>query len=196
MSIKIAPVFLGMSLLVCSRSAVADPPSPPIAEKRPVLSTLHGDMRVDDYAWLRHKTDPAVIAHLVAENDYAEAVMAHTQQLQETLYDEMLGRIKQTDLSVPYRDGPYFYYSRTVEGLDYPIYCRKRGSLEAAEEIILDVNELATGHEYHRITSRAISPDHRYLAYAVDTIGYEAVSISIKDLTTGVTSAEVIKDAG
>ncbi len=196
MSIKIAPLFLGMSLLMCSWAAVADPPSPPIAEKRPVSSTLHGDTRVDDYAWLRHKTDPAVIAHLMAENDYAEAVMAHTKQLQATLYDEMLGRIKQTDLSVPYRDGPYFYYSRTVEGLDYPIYCRKRGSLQAAEKIILDINELAEGHEYYRITSRAISPDHRYLAYAVDTIGYEAVSISIKDLTTGVTCEEVIRDAG
>ena len=196
MSTRIAPLFLGTSLFMCSAAAVADPPAPPIAEKQPVSSTLHGDTRVDDYAWLREKSNPAVIAHLNAENDYTKTIMAHTEQLQETLYDEMLGRIKQTDLSVPYRNGPYFYYSRTVEGLDYPIYCRKRESLEAVEEIILDVNQLAKGHEYYRITSRAISLDHRYLAYAVDTTGYEAVSISIKDLTTGETSEAEIKDAG
>ena len=196
MSINTVPIVCSLSCLVSVASVCAEPPSPPIAQKRPVSSMLHGDTRVDNYAWLREKTTPAVIDHLNAENDYTKAIMAHTEQLQETLYDEMLGRIKQTDLSVPYRDGSYFYYSRTVEGLDYPIYCRKLGSLDAVEEVILDVNELAKGHEYYRITSRAISLDHRYLAYAVDTTGYEAVSISIKDLTTGETSEAEIKDAG
>ncbi len=196
MTIQIAPMFLGMSIFMCSGASVAEPPSPPIADKRPVSTTLHDDTRVDNYAWLREKTNTAVIDYLNAENDYAKAIMAHTEQLQETLYDEMLGRIKQTDLSVPYRDGPYFYYARTVEGLDYPIYCRKLGSLEADEETILDVNKLAKGHEYFRITSKAISTDHRYFAYAVDTTGYETVSISIKDLTTGETSEAEIKDAG
>jgi oligopeptidase B len=154
---------------------VAAPPQPPVAERRPVAVSRHGDTRVDDYAWLRDRNDPAVIAYLEAENSYTKAVTADTRALEKTLYDEMLGRIKQTDLTVPYRDGSYYYYSRTVEGLDYPIYCRKLGSLEAAEEVLIDVNELAEGHHYYRITSRAVSPDHRYLAYAVDTTGYEVV---------------------
>jgi len=177
------------------RVAGGGPTEPPVAEKRPVTSTIHGDTRVDDYAWLRDRDDDATIAYLEAENEYTEKMMAHTEQLQEKLYQEMIGRIKQTDLTVPYRDGPYYYYSRTVEGLNYPIYCRKRGSLEAEEQVILDVNALAEGHDYYRVTRRDVSPDHRYLAYAVDTTGYEAVSICVKDLETGQTVQDVITEA-
>jgi oligopeptidase B len=167
----------------------------PAADKRPVERRLHGDVRVDEYAWLRDKDDPAVIAYLEAENAYAEAAMRHTAPLREKLYEEMLGRIKQTDLSVPYEHGPYWYYRRTVEGLGYPISCRKRGSLDAEEQIILDVNELAEGHEYLRVTSRDISPDHRMLAYAIDTSGYETVDICVKDLETGETRSSVVTGA-
>ena len=172
-----------------------DDPEPPVAHRRPVTTTLHGDTRTDDYAWLRDRDDPLVIEYLEAENDYARKTTAHTAVLQKALYNEMVGRIKQTDLTVPYRDGPYLYYSRTVEGLDYPIYCRKRAP-DADEEIILDVNELAKGHDYYRVTRRAVSPDHKYLAYAVDTTGYEAVTIRVKDLATGALLRDVIEDAG
>ena len=186
-----------MSALAVSLFAAAgESPRPPVAAQRPVTTTLHGDTRVDDYAWLRDKNDPEVITHLEAENAYTRAMMTHTERLQKTLYDEMLGRIKQTDLTVPYRNGPFYYYSRTVKGLDYPIYCRKRGSLEADEQVILDVNELAAGHEYFRVTSRDVSLDHRYLAYGVDTTGYESVSIWVKDLESGETFESVIEDAG
>ena len=163
---------------------------PPLAEQRTTTSELHGDVRRDEYAWLRNREDPAVIAYLEAENAYTEEMTAHTAALQEALYGEMIGRIKQTDLSVPFPDGPYFYYSRTVEGLDYRIYCRKLGSLEAEEEIILDVNDLARDNEYLRVTSRGVSPDHRYLAYAVDTTGYETVNVSIKDLNESLRNQE------
>ncbi|MHC5022895.1 MAG: S9 family peptidase [Planctomycetota bacterium] len=164
--------------------AAAPPPDldPPVAETRPVRHELHGDVRIDEYGWLRDKEDPAVIAYLEAENAYAKAAMGHTESLQARLYDEMLGRIKQTDLTVPHRDGSYFYYSRTVEGQEYPIYCRKKESLDADEQVLLDVNELAREHEYMRVTSRDVAPGGRFLAYATDTSGYETVSISIKDL--------------
>ena len=184
------------AMAVTLLAAGGESPRPPVAMKRPLTTTLHGDTRVDDYAWLRDKNDPEVIAHLEAENAWSLARMAHTDELQETLYEEMLGRIKQTDLTVPYRSGPYYYYSRTEKGLDYPIYCRKLGSLDALEQIILDVNMLAAGHEYCRVTSRDVSPDHRYLAYALDTTGYESVSISVKDLESGETFESVIENAG
>lgn len=194
----IRPALAAVVLSFLSTSVVSAPLDPPVAERKPVSTTLHGDTRIDDYAWLRNKQDPEVIAYLNAENEYTKAAMAHTDAATEALYEEMLGRIKQTDLSVPYRDGPYRYYSRTVEGLSYSIYCRKpltAAGQEGEEYIYLDVNELAKGHEFFRITSRAMSPDHRYLAYATDTTGYETVSISIKDLTTGETTADVVTEA-
>jgi oligopeptidase B len=182
-------------LLLAAPGLAGSPPEPPVAPRQPVEHTLHGDTRVDDYAWLRDRESPQTIAYLEAENAYMEAAMAHTKTLREELYEEMLGRIKQTDLSVPYRDGPFYYYSRTVEGLAYPIYCRKSGSLETPEQVMLDVNALAEGQAYLRVTSRDVSPDHRYLAYAVDTTGYESVSISVKDLESGEVFPDVITDA-
>ncbi len=196
-SLKIA--FCTLAFSVLTLPTVGDDAqtvsTPPIAKKIPVEITLHGDTRIDEYAWLRNKKNPDTIPYLEAENAFAEQAMAHTKNLQETLYQEFIGRLQQTDLSVPYRHGPYFYYSRTVEGLDYSIACRKHGSLDAEEEIILDTNELAKGHEFFNITSRDISPDHRYLAYAVDTTGYETVDISVKDLTTGKTHENIIREA-
>jgi len=158
---------------------------PPIAARRPHVTEHFGLRRVDDYFWLRQRDNPEVIAYLEAENAYAEAMMAHTRPLQEKLYREFLSRIKETDLSVPVRRDDYYYYSRTLQGLAYPIFCRKRGSLEAEEEIILDVNALAAGHDYYDIGTVAVSPDHKLLAYGEDTDGSETYRLRVKDLATG-----------
>jgi oligopeptidase B len=117
----------------------------PTAPKRPYLITQHGQTRIDNYYWMRDRSDPEVHKYLHAENDYLEEIMGHTKPLQKALYREMKGRIKETDSSVPEKRGDYFYYSRTEEGKQYPIYCRKKSSLEAPEQILLDQNALAAG---------------------------------------------------
>lgn len=160
-------------------------PQPPVAARHPHITEHFGVRRVDDYFWLRQRDNPEVIAYLEAENAYTEAMMAHTVPLQETLYREFLSRIKETDLSVPVRRDGWYYYSRTEQGRDYPIFCRKHGSLEAAEEVILDVNVLATGHQYYDIGSAAVSPDHRLLVYGEDTDGSETYRLRVKNLETG-----------
>ena len=114
----------------------------PTAPKRPYEITQHGYTRIDNYYWMRDRSDPEVLKYLHAENDYLEEIMGHTKSLQETLYSEMKGRLKETDSTVPEKRGDYFYYSRTEEGKQYPIYCRKKGSLDSPEEILLDQNEL------------------------------------------------------
>jgi oligopeptidase B len=159
--------------------------TPPIAKIVPKQITLHGDTRVDNYAWLRERTNPEVTAYLEAENLYTEEVMGPLQPLRDTLYREILGRIQETDLSVPVKRDDYFYYSRTEEGKAYGIYCRKHGSLDAPEEILLDGNALAAGEKYFRIGNFSISPDHRLLAYSTDVEGDEAHTIFVKDLSTG-----------
>ncbi|MDW8326089.1 MAG: S9 family peptidase [Anaerolineales bacterium] len=167
----------------------------PLAPKRPHPITQHGQTRVDDYFWLRNRDDPEVRRYLEAENAYAEAVMAHTRDLQEALYREMRGRIQEDDTTVPVRRGEFFYYSRTEQDKQYPIYCRKRGALDAPEEILLDVNELAKGRGFCRLGNFEISPDHRYLAYSVDYSGAERFTLYIKDLHTGELLPEVIPDS-
>ena len=166
----------------------------PIAEKRPHVLSMHGDRRVDDYYWLRDRDDPQVIAHLEAENAYTAAMMQHTEALQTALYDEMLARIQETDLSVPYRKGDYYYYSRTEAGKAYPIYCRKQGSLDAAEEILLDQNELAAEHEFFTLGALAISPNHQILAYSTDTMGSERYILHFLNLTTRQLYPEAIPE--
>src|SRR5689334_18003919 len=136
------------SKVVAQSNGGAGAPQPPMAEKKTKTTNIHGETLVDDYFWLREKTNPAVLAHLKAEDAYTESVMKPTAPLQEKLYNEMLSHIKQTDTNVPYRWGDYFYYSRTEEGKQYPIYCRKRGSVNAPEEIVLDQNELAKGEKF------------------------------------------------
>jgi len=146
------------SLLLVSYSVMAQsdgngttkttPPTPPMAEKKPKTTTIHGDTLIDNYFWLREKTNPQVMEYLHNEDAYAEAAMKPTVALQAQLYKEMLSHIKQTDVNVPYRWGNYFYYTRTEEGKQYPIYCRTKGSVEAKEEIILDQNELAKGQKF------------------------------------------------
>ncbi len=157
---------------------------PPVAKTIPKTDTIHGDVRVDDYAWLREKDNPDVLAYLEAENAYTDAVTAPTEALQETLYQEMKGRIQETDLSVPYRYGDYFYYSRTEEGRQYPIRCRKQGSLEAEEQVTLDLNALAEGHSYLGLGTYAVSDDGNLLAYSTDVTGFRQYTLQ-EDLRTG-----------
>ncbi len=151
---------------------------------------MHGTVLIDDYAWLREKESAEVIAYLDAENAYAEAVVAPLSGLREELYQEMLSHIKQTDVSVPYRDGGWWYYSRTEEGLQYSVYCRKAdaadGTFEAnPEQIILDGNALAEGHSFMAIGGTDVTDDGRWLAYSVDHTGFRQYTLHIKDLTTG-----------
>ena len=158
--------------------------SPPRARAAPRIETIHGEARIDEYYWLRNRDDPRVLEYLEAENRYAEAVMRHTEGLQEQLYQEMRGRIKETDLSVPERIDGWYYYSRTEAGGQYPIYCRH--SVPAGpEHVLLDQNPMAAGHRYYRLGAFEVSPDHRYLAYSVDTDGSETFTLYIKDLETG-----------
>ncbi len=159
--------------------------APPVARREPTATTLHGHTLSDEYAWLRNKESAEVIAYLEAENAYAEAWMAPTQPLQETLYREMLSHIKETDESYPYQYAGFFYYSRTVEGSQYAIYCRRKGSLNAPEEIILDGNQLALGHPFMAIGAFSISEDQNLVAYSVDHTGFRQYTLHIKDLRTG-----------
>lgn len=158
---------------------------PPVAKIVPQKTTVHGDTLVDNYAWMRDRNDRDTIAYLESENRYTEAVMAPSKALQETLYKEILGRIKETDLTVPVKRDQYFYYARTEEGKAYAIYCRRHGSPDAPEQVLLDANELARDHKYFRLGNFAVSPDHRLLAYSTDIQGDEAYTIFVKDLTTG-----------
>ncbi len=166
-------------------TGVSASPAPPVAQAEPRAHTVHGDTRIDEYFWLRDRSDPRVIAYLEAENSYTSAVMRHTEPLQERLYQEMRGRIKETDLSVPERVDDYFYYTRTEAGGQYSILCRKRGTPEAPEEILLDQNRLAAEYAYCKIGVSEVSPDHRLLAYSLDTSGAEEFTLYIKDLITG-----------
>ncbi len=165
-----------------------------MVKKIPTRLEKHGHTRVDPYYWLRERDDPEVIAYLNAENDRAEKEMAHTKAFEEKLFEEIKARIKQTDMSVPYRRDGYFYYTRYEEGKEYPIYARKRGSLDSPEEIMLDANVLAEGHEYFSIGGWSVSSGQNILAYATDTQGRRIYSIHFKNLTTGELLADTIPE--
>ena len=169
---------------------------PPAAKKVPHETTIHGRTLKDDYFWLREKSNPEVIKHLEAENAYTEAAMAPTKSLQQNLYDEMLGRIKQTDLSVPTRIGDYVYYSRTEEGKQYPYRCRRKGTMSGAEEILLDLNKLAQGHSFLSLGAFSVSDDGNLLAYSTDVTGYRQFTLHFKDLRTGEVLKENIERVG
>jgi len=166
----------------------------PRAKRIPKEITEHGKTRTDDYFWLREKENPDVIAYLEEENAYTEAVMGGVGDLRKKLFEELKGRIKEDDVSAPYRHGDFYYYVRTEAGKQYPIFCRKHGSLEVIEEIILDENEVAVGHPFVSIAFVHVSPDHSKLAYAVDFLGNEKHVLHIKDLTTGVLLPDTISD--
>ncbi|MEA2705360.1 MAG: oligopeptidase [Gemmatimonadaceae bacterium] len=157
----------------------------PVARVVPRIDTLHGEVRTDNYFWIRNKSDPQVISYLESENAYTASRMKHTEALQKKLYDEMLGRIKETDLSVPYLDHGYWYYNRTEKGKNYPIHLRKKGSLTAAEEIILDENILGAGKKFNDVGSLRVNPDGSRLAYLHDTTALRVYTLYVKDLTTG-----------
>jgi oligopeptidase B len=162
-----------------------DVPQPPRAEKIRKELTVHGQTRVDDYYWLNERSNPKVLEYLKAENAYTDAVMAHTAALQDRLYDEMFGRIKQTDMSVPYFDNGYWYYTRFEAGRDYPVYGRKAKTLQAREEVLLDGNKMAVGQGYFNIGGWAVSPDNTTLVYGVDTVSRRQYKLYFKNLKTG-----------
>ena len=166
-------------------------PVPPIAKKVPKEMEKHGHVRQDPYYWIKERENPEVISYLEAENTYTDAMMKHTQTLEETLFQEIKGRIKQDDNSVPYLQNGYFYYTRYETGKEYPFYCRKKGSLDGPEEIMLDVNQMAEGHGYFNVGGRSVSSSQNVLAYAVDTVGRRIYTTHFKNLETG----EIYPDA-
>lgn len=159
----------------------------PEAKKIPFEITTHGDTRVDNYYWMRDldRKDPAILAHLEAENVYTKAKLKHTESLQDELFNELKGRIKQTDESVPYLYDGYYYYTRFEEGHEYPIHCRKEGSLDAEEQIMIDVNALAEGYNYYQAAGNSISTNSMILAFSEDTLSRRIYTIRFKDLSTG-----------
>ncbi|HEY2234963.1 MAG TPA: S9 family peptidase, partial [Candidatus Angelobacter sp.] len=169
------------------------PPPPPVAKSIHTENPINGGKLVDDYRWLRDKSNPEVAQYLEAENAYAEGVMKPTSALQQKLYDEMVSHIKETDVNVPYKDGGYFYYSRWEKGKQYPIFGRKKGSVEAAEEITLDQNELAKGQPFMSLGAYEVSDDGNLLAYSTDNTGYRQYKLYVRDLHSGKDS-EVIAD--
>jgi oligopeptidase B len=178
---------LAVLTLVLPMSVDAQPPAvhPPVAKQRPVVTTLHGETRTDEFAYFRDRNDPETIPYLEAENKYTDAMMAHTAELQQKLYDEMLARIKEDDAGVPVRRGDWYYYTRTEKGKAYPIFARRRGSETAPEEVYFDQNKEAEGHAFYQLGGMEVSPDHQLLAVLVDTNGYEDFSLRIKDLRSG-----------
>jgi oligopeptidase B len=164
----------------------------PKAAKKPHRLEKHSDVRVDNYYWLRERENPEVIEYLNSENAYREEIMKGTEDFQKSLFDEMVGRIKKDDSSVPYKLEGYFYYTRFSTESEYPIYCRKKGSLEADEEVMLDVNALAEGHAYYQVGGLSISPDNNTIAFGVDTQSRRIYTIYFKDLTTGEIFEETI----
>jgi oligopeptidase B len=163
----------------------ADVPTPPVAKKVPHVTEIHGRTLVDNYFWLRDKSNPDVAAYLKAENAYTDAVMKPTEAFQKRLYDEMLSRIKETDVEVPYKQGEYFYYSRSEKGKQYEILCRKKGSLDGPEEVVLDVNVLATGKAFMSVAAYEVSEDGNLLAYSTDDTGFRQYTLAVKDLHSG-----------
>ena len=158
---------------------------PPTAKKVAKELTIHGDTRTDNYYWLNQREDQEVIDYLTAENEYKEEILSHTKDFQEKLFEEIKGRIKQDDQSVPYKENGYFYITRYEEGQEYPIYSRKKGNLDAEEEIMLNVNELAKSYSFFNVGGRSVSPDNKLLAYGEDTLSRRIYTIKFKNLETG-----------
>ena len=183
--------FLLLLILIppgCKKGEEAKKPSetlaPPVAKIIPKELTAHGHTRIDNYYWLNQRDNPEVMAYLEAENTYKEAVMLHTGDFQEKLFDEIVGRIKKTDMSVPYKDQGYYQYTRYEEGGEYPIYCRKKGSLDAEEEVVLNVDEMAKGHDYYSVAGYSTSSSNNLIAYGVDTVSRRLYTLYFMDLTT------------
>jgi oligopeptidase B len=183
--LEISSLVLATVFTLAAADKFASSPAPPTAKRVRNVTEVNGHKLVDNYYWLRDKTNPEVKAYLESENAYTDAVMKPTEPLQKKLYDEMLGRIKETDVDVPYKKGDYFYYSRTEAGKQYPIRCRKKGSMDAPEEVLLDVNELAKGQIFMSLGEFEVSDDGNVLAYTTDNTGFRQYTLAAKDLRTG-----------
>ncbi len=184
-SLVFASLILSSGCAIVADDSSSSLPAPPVAKKVPKTTEINGRTMVDNYYWLRDKKNPEVKAYLEAENSYTDALMKPTEGLQKKLYDEMLSRIKETDVEVPYKEGGYFYYLRTEAGKQYGIRCRKKGSMDAPEEIVLDVNELAKGQKFMSLGAYDVSDDGNLLAYTTDNTGFRQFTLAVKDLRTG-----------
>jgi oligopeptidase B len=203
--IQVVGLVLG-SVMVFTAADTASLPKPPVAKIVPHVTEVNGHKMVDNYFWLRDKPNPEVRAYLEAENAYTDAVMKPTEGFQKKLYGEMLSRVKETDVEVPYREGDYFYYVREEEGKQYPIRCRQRvsdgmpdtraGVPAPHEEVVLDQNELAKGQAFMSIAAFAVSPDGNLLAYSYDNTGFRQYTLAVKDLRTGKTLADHAERVG
>jgi oligopeptidase B len=182
---KLTLIVLATACAVFAISCAPTRPMPPVAKKKPVELELHGDVRFDDYFWLRERTNPEVLTYLEAENAYTDAVMAGTVALQEELFEELKNRIQPDESTVPALKNGYYYYKRFEKGLEYPIHCRREGSVDAPEQIILDVNRVAKGHDFTSVRGVSTSPDGRMLAWALDTVGRRKYTLFFTDLETG-----------
>lgn len=191
--IAVSIFVLGSIIFLASADTVS---SPPVAKKDPHVAEVNGHKMVDNYYWLREKSNPEVRAYLEKENAYTDSVMKPTEPFQKKLYDEMLSRVKETDVEVPYREGDYVYYTRTEAGKQYPIRCRRKGSMEAPEEVLLDVNELAQGRAFMTVQAFAVSPDGNQLAYSYDDTGFRQFTLAVKDLRTGKLLADHAERVG
>src|SRR5262245_7629291 len=188
----LAPALVLATCFLLRADDVKSPP-PPAAKKVPRVTELHGDKIVDNYYWLRDKKSEEVLNYLRAENAYTELMTSGWSGLPDRLYKEIIGRTKQTDLSVPYREGEWWYYTRTEEGKQYPIHCRRKGSMESAEEIFLDGNHLAKGKKFLGLGMMHVSDDGNLLAFAMDETGFREFQLSIKDLRTGETLPDKVE---
>src|SRR2546429_8751068 len=184
-SLVLASLILSSGYAIATDDSSSSLPAPPVAKKVPKTTEINGRTLVDNYYWLREKKNPEVRAYLEAENAYTDAVMKPTEGLQKKLYDEMLSRIKETDIEVPYKEGDYFYYSRTEAGKQYQIHCRKKGGMDAPEEVVLDVNEMAKGQKFMSLGAYNVSDDGNLLAYTTDNTGFRQYSLAVKDLRPG-----------
>ena len=174
-------------VVTCVSRLVAQAPTmmPPVATLNPRVDTLHGEIRTDNYFWIRDKSNPDVIAYLNAENAYTEARMKHTEALQQKLYDEMLSRIKETDVSVPFRENGYYYWTATEKGKSYPIFMRRKAAASAPDEVVIDANALAVGKKFSQVGGLQVSPSGKRAAYLHDTTALRYYTLYVKDLTTG-----------
>jgi oligopeptidase B len=159
--------------------------NPPLAIKIKKKLSSNGNIRIDNYYWINERDNPRVINYIKAENEYTEQIMADYSEFKERIYNEIIGRIKQNDESVPYKENGYYYYTRFEEGKEYPIYCRKKGNLNSVEEVLLNVNKLAKGHAYFHVSGIFISPDNNVMAYGVDTFSRRLYTIYFKNIETG-----------
>jgi oligopeptidase B len=166
----------------------------PIATQKPQLLEIHGHQRIDPYYWMNDRENPEVIAYLESENAYTKSVMKSTEEFQKQLFEEMKGRIKEDDQTVPYFKSGYHWYVRYETGEEYPIYCRKKDSLQSPEEIILNVNELARGKSFYQVGGTSTTPDQKILAFAADEIGRRIYMIWFKNLETGKIYADTIPE--